>query len=392
MVNKRILGFIVLITLLLSTFALAAEDLEITVTAEVTNQEADCIFYFFSEDCPGCSSTTTYINKLDINNPELNLQKFEVYQNAQNAAMLKNYFESYNIPESSRQIPAVFTGDTYFIGEKSIKGLLEARLEVNGDNTCPSLATVNAIGLVGPGETSNVLDTLTLVNVLTDALKDSVKQAHLALLLLLMVLLITIKNKELMIKRGVLFLVTVYFTHLLFGIGLFSGITLLNASTVFYKTIGVIAAIYGTISVKAFFTSYKVMLKDIPKEVKKNLKIFRKAIISITGVFSIGLIGGILSLPDLGNKYFTLQNLFTVGSFKVSAFPMILYYSLIAMIPLVALFAIVHFVKEKLEDVAEDKSGDNPHKLQVWTKYHARIVSVTISSVMLVVGLILIFA
>ena len=71
---------------------------------------------------------------------------------------------------------------------------------------------------------------------------------------------------------------------------------------------------------------------------------------------------------------------------------MILYYSLIAMIPLVALFAIVHFVKEKLEDVAEDKSGDNPHKLQVWTKYHARIVSVTISSVMLVVGLILIFA
>ncbi len=391
MVNKRILGFIVLITLLLGTFALAADELKITVTDDFTGKETDCLYYFFSEDSEGCSGTTSYIDKLDTKHPDLNIQRYEVYQNAPNAELLKNYFDSYNIPESSRKIPAVFTGGTYFIGEKSIKGLLETQFQLNDDNTCPNLATANVIGVVGPGETSNVLDTLGFISVFTDALKDSVKQAHLALLLLLMVLLITIKNKELMIKRGVLFLVTVYFTHLLFGVGLFTGITLLDASTIFYKTIGVIAAIYGTISVKAFFTTYKVMLKDIPKVYLTNFNIFKNAIISITGVFSIGLISGILSLPDLGNKFFTLQNLFTVSSFKISSFPMILYYSLISMIPLVALFAIVLFVKEKLEDIAEDKADDNPHKLKVWTKYHTRIVSVTISSVMLVVGLILIF-
>ncbi|PIN87507.1 hypothetical protein COV12_03430 [Candidatus Woesearchaeota archaeon CG10_big_fil_rev_8_21_14_0_10_32_24] len=387
MVTFRIIGIAVLFILLFSTFSLAAN----TLDTSVTGGQTDCVYYYFSKDCVSCTATSTFMNKLIIKNPDLNLQQFEVYQNAQNAALLKSYFDSYNIPESSRNIPAVFTGGTYFIGEKAIKGLLEARLEENEDESCPSLAAQNAVGFVGIGETSNVLDTLTFFNVLGDALKDSVKQGHLALLLLLMVLLITIKDQEMMIKRAVLFLVTVYFTHLLFGMGLFSGIKLFNASTIFYKTIGVFAAIYGTISIKAFFTSYRVMLKEIPQEIKVNLKIFRNAIISITGVFILGFMGGILSLPDLGNKFVTLQNLFTESSFKVSAFPMIIYYSLISMIPLIALFALVHFIKEELENIAEDKANDNPHKLQVWTKYHARIVSVSISSVMLVIGLILIF-
>ncbi len=400
MVNKRIPIVFILIILLIPLVT-AAEDnkpmisntdaIKLNITSTVTGQEQDCLYYFFGKDCVECSETDTFLKQLQVKHPLIKINKYEVYQDAQNAAVLENYYSSYNVPKSSRQIPVIFMLDSYFIGKESIQDLLEGRIKENEDNNCPSMESSEVFGVIGTGSPSNVLDTLTFLKVTGHAIRDSFSAAHLALILIFLAILITIKKDHVMIQRGVLFIASVYVVHFLFGTGLFTGLLNTKANVFFYKTVGIIAVIYGLISIKSFFKTWKVLIDSIPKEVMKNMKTFKNALLSVTAVFLGGFLGGMLSLPDLGVTYVLLQNLFGESIFRVAALPLLLYYALLIVLPLILLLVAVHVIRINLVQHAASKGKYHERKEKLWRNHNYKVMHFVVSVVMLIVGLVLIF-
>ena len=390
MVNKRIV-IVFLVIILFIPLISSANELNLNITSEVTGQEQDCLYYFYGDNCADCGDVDTFLKQLQMKHPLITINKIEVYQNAPNAALLENYYQAYKVADKDRQIPVIFIPGSYFIGTDSIEDLLEARIEDNENNNCPSPEKQEVVGIIGAGSPSNVLETLSFFLVTGRAIKDSFSSAHLALILIFLALIITIKKDHVMIQRGVLFIVSVYIVHFLYGAGLFTGLLGTRANVYFYKTVGIVAVIYGLISIKSFFKTWKILIDSISKEVMNNMKTFKNSLLSVTAVFLGGFLGGLLTLPDLGATYILLQNLYGESLFRIAALPLILYYALLIVLPLILLLVAVHVIKINLVQQAAKKGKYHERKEQLWRNHNYKVMHFVVSVVMLVVGLVLIF-
>src|SRR3989344_1919172 len=118
MVNK----YLLLVVMLLCASSVVAEN---------------CLYFFYGQNCEDCQTTQKYLQQLQIAQPDLQVQEKEIFLSAENKALLQNYYDAYRIPLSSQGLPAVFVGQTYFIGERTIQILLPDYLTQNPTGTCP---------------------------------------------------------------------------------------------------------------------------------------------------------------------------------------------------------------------------------------------------------------
>ena len=374
MVKKLSLLITLVLLLLLSSMVMA---------------DTDCIYFFSSENCPSCEEVNDHIISLENSHPDLQVQRFEAYYNQNHADLLQEFFTEYKVPEDSQGIPIVFMRGSYFVGSSSVKELLEGRLEANEDSTCPSVEG-QGIGVIGddisPG---HVLKTIRFFSVTGDAFQDAFHPGMIAAFLVFLALLSMLKDDQVLVKRGAIFVVVVYLISIIAAMFMFSGFGA-RANSLFYRLVGIIVIIVSIGRIKMFLGTWKALTKSIPEQLKEYGTKTASYISSVWGFAVIGVLMAFFTISQASRSLLIFQNLFQGSGYKLVVFPYLLYYKLIVILPLIILIALFYILHNKVEDLAEENARSE-HKIKIWVKHYHKILRFSSSIVMLVIGLILLF-
>ncbi|MDP3990587.1 MAG: hypothetical protein Q8Q01_05280 [archaeon] len=368
-VKIKYLVLLVLFLSLLSTSALAVEN--------------DCLYYFYGKNCVECNDAEKYIDSLIVKYPSLNLQKYEVYHSPSNEKLLDDYFEHFSVEKNSRGVPVVFMHGSYLIGNDSIRQYLDGSIRENNNVACPSLTDSFAIGLVGSKQPYHVLDTISFTLIAGSAIQDSTSMAILAVLLIFLLLLSVVKDKQKSIQLGVLFVMMIVGLNLLFGLGLFREFASSSISRYFAKLIGLIAVSLGAGGIYAFFQHKPSFISEESRERLLNkLRFFRTP----GGVVILGFVTGLFSLGLRSEGFMTLQSISINNAAALAALPMLIFYAIIFSVPFILLIVAMYNIKKHLEHRAKIKGKDYVDKVLIWNEHHHQVLNFVVNAIVFVVG------
>ena len=357
---KKYAALIVLV-ILFSTF----------VTAE------NCLYFFYGQNCEDCQTTQKYLQQLQIAQPDLQVQEKEIFLSAENKALLQNYYDAYRIPLSSQGLPAVFVGQTYFIGERTIQILLPDYLTQNPTGACPAPASTKTIGVVGDNFPSNVVENISFTLITGSALGDAFNA--LGLFLILLVILMALHHKEQILRRGLAFTLAAFLIYFLFGLGYWNSLATSSLSVFFYRLLGLVAILFGIVHIILFFWRKKI----VSEEKTLQWHTWRERLLSVPGSIIIALLVALLSFRNISAAFLSLR---TAGSW--TALPLLVYYCVLIMLPLLLATIVLYVIRKKL-DIHADRKGD---RIQMWMKHHRRVLNVVLSGIIILLGLVLLFS
>ena len=370
--KKRLLLTLVVMVFLLSSLAVADS----------------CIYYFYGDGCEGCPEANQFIKDLEDSSPDLNVEKYEVYYSLSNTNLLKDYIQAYQIPEDSQGIPIVLTDKAYFVGKGAISGLAEKQI---ANSKCPSLNDTEVIGIVGASSSKSVLESLTFFSVTGFALANAFSAGILALFLVLLLILISVKKTNDVLQRGLMFLLGVFIAYFLFGMGLFSWFGYSKASLFTSKIVAMSIIIITFATIKHFFISWEITLKKCSAQFKANAKLLIEHLTSFYGVLTIGFILGLLSFTWLTKPLLSTRYLFMEGSHRLIALPILLYYMLLLLLPMLFVVILVYLIRDYLDHKAKGKFKDHAKKAGKWKEHYLKVLNFVIQIIMLVLGIIVLF-
>lgn len=350
-----ILIIVFLVLSLFSTFTLA--------------QEQACLHFFYGEGCPHCGKVEPFVESLS-EDPTVHVEVFEVYSERENALLLQDYFEAYNVPQNMRGVPVVFIGDTYLVGDTPILENLEAKIEIFRGQPCPCITG---------NETCAGLESLSLVTVIGAALVDSINPCAIAVLLILMGALLASGERARALKAGIGFTISIYIVYFLFGLGLFSAIQISGLSFWFYRFIGFLAIVIGLFNIKDYF-SYGAggFVMEIPRRWRPRLKKLLNSVTSPMGAFFMGFLVCLFELPCTGGPYLFILGLLAQKTTQMAAIPILLLYNLVFVVPLILLTLFIYLGLTNVEKASE------------WKEKNIRKLHLIAGIVMLALGLIVI--
>ena len=369
-----------LITLLLLPLSLALEDHEL---------QTDCLYYFYGKECKDCDAASASLLALQTTYPNLRLEKYEVWGNIKNYEMMQAYFKAYGIEEDAHSIPVVFSKASYLIGSKAITSLAEEGVKNNDDPSCPELSSGQmAVGILGKGQPPNVLETLTFSLVTAHALQNMFVPGMLALLLILLAILSATKTKEEIVKTSALYILGIFLTYLLFGVGLLSFFYDSQLHYFFYKITGFAAVLFGLAGVQSFFTTWELVM---PASVRVQVKEVLRYVLSPPGIFIIGLTGGMFTLAGVLPSFLKLRDLFIGNFMRGIVLPLMIYYIAVAMLIFIGLAAFFHLLRSMMEHAVETQEASSDAKRERWRKHYQRVLNFCVRGTLFVLGIVLVF-
>jgi len=379
-----LLAFILFIVIIVisSAFILAAE----TSTSATT--ENDCLYYFYGDGCKGCTETSEQVRLLQSKYPLLQVKKMEVYYHPENQQLVEDFFEAYNVPKSAQGIPIVFIPGSYIVGENGIVTLLEERILDNTDSICPVMAAEGTIGVVGEKSSKSILDSLTFGVVTSSAFSSFLSIGALALFLILLFILIVNPEKKEAMEKGFTFLVGALVAYILFGIGWFSWLGYSSASYYFTKAVSILAILFALIMMKGFFAGESQKHKDAAMSSTEKLRRLINSTLSYPLLLLGGLVFGLLSFMGIHKNLLYLRYLITDGLYRSAAVPLMFYYLLIFLLPMIITILIVFLLGTKLEENALKKGLPVVRHAAWWKGYHYEVFNFILSIILLVLAII----
>ena len=340
------------------------------------------VVYFYGEGCPHCARVKPLIDGLESRG--VRVQRFEVFVNRDNLRLLNEYFERFNVPVADRGVPAVFIGDSYLVGDANILHGLESLLHSYSSGDCSSVVVDE---LVEESETSSSqesgsMDCLSFLAITVAALVDSINPCSMAILFFLLAGLLLLKKRRKALKVGLAFTLSVFIANLLFGFGILSTIVLSGLSSVFKVVAGAIAVLTGILLLKdAFFYGAGGFKMEVPEFLRPCLKrrVSRAFFGRNSGAISAFLVGFLVTsfeVPCTGGPYFYVLARMADDATRMQTIPILLYYNLIFVLPLVLITVLLYFGSVHVERARE------------WKERNKRLIDFVRGLPMIAVGLI----
>ncbi len=345
------------------------------------SSNSTCIYFFYGDGCPHCAQVEPFINEMETKYPNIEIQKFEIYDNRPNLVLLNNYFNAYGVPETERGVPTVFIGNTFLSGDKPIIENLENEILKNWGIACPSLNNLyNASGITGETSPIRSISDLLLITVIGAALVDSINPCAFAVLLILMGVLLATGDKSRALKGGLAFTLSIYISYFLFGLGLFSALQISRLSYWFYKIVGVLAIILGLLNIKDFvWYGGGGFVMEIPRSWRPTLKKLLSSATSPMGAFVIGFVVCLFELPCTGGPYIFILGLLAERSTMLPAIPILLLYNLFFVIPLLLITFVIYAGLRNVKDMND------------WKDRNLRELHLIAGLIMLLLGILIVF-
>ena len=324
-----------------------------------------CVYFFYGNGCLACENVKPYISGLEQKYPQLSVQWFEVYGNRSNIDLLNSLFDKYGIPEEQRVIPAVFINDKCFVDEEQITSELEGAVQslLATGCSCPSV------------EEDKAFTPVSILIVTWAALVDSINPCAIGVLIFMLSLLSASKDKGRLVRAGVAFTASIYLAYFFFGLGIFSTIQVAGLSYSFYMFVGILAIIIGVFNVKDFIRYGGLgFVTELPASLKKTLNSLLTTVATPLGAFTTGFAVCLIELPCTGGPYLYILGLMAEKATRVTAVPLLLYYNLVFVSPLILITSLIYFGASSTKGMAHLR-----HKL-------TRLLHLTIGLTMIALG------
>jgi len=324
-----------------------------------------CVYFFYGDGCLKCENVKLYISGLEQKYSQLSIYRFEVFGNKSSLSLLNSLFDKYSVPEDQMEIPAVFINNICLVGEEQIKAELEETVQslLNTGCQCPSV------------EEDKAFTPISMLVVTWAALVDSINPCAIGVLIFMFSLLSAPKDKGKLVRVGLAFAASIYLAYFLFGVGIFSTIQVAGLSYGFYMFVGILAIIIGVFNVKDFIRYGGLgFVTEIPASLKKTLNSLLTTVATPLGAFTTGFAVCLIELPCTGGPYLYILGLMAEKATRVTAVPLLLYYNLVFVSPLILITSLIYFGASSTKGMAHLR-----HKL-------TRLLHLTIGLTMIALG------
>lgn len=216
----------------------------------------------------------------------------------------------------------------------------------------------------------------TILTVIGAAAVDSINPCAIAVLLILLSGLLISGDRKKALLGGLAFILSIYISYLLFGLGIFSFLRVSGLSSWFYKVVGLIAILIGLANLKDYFWYGSAgFVMEIPRSWRPRLKGFLSTVTSPVGAFVAGFAVTLFELPCTGGPYLFILGLLAKETTRLLALPILLFYNLIFVLPLLLITFLVYKGYTSLEKTHE------------WKERNIRRLHLVTGLVMLILGL-----
>ncbi len=342
----------------------------------------ETINYFYGNGCPHCANVKPFLDEFQENHPEMDFEIREVYQNKENAMVMLDFFEQYEVPQSDRGVPAIYVEKGFAVGDKPIINFLDS---INGSTTVSPIeyTELEDVEAMGNEETDDVEvndekqeEHLTIWAIAAAAFVDSINPCAIAVLLILLsALMLGAEKKRSALMGGLAFTFSIYVSYFLFGLGIVQAITILNIADIIFNIVGIVAIIIGLANLKDFFFYGKGFVMEIPRSWRPTLKKLLGSITSPLGAFLIGFVVMLFELPCTGGPYFFVLGLLAKNAAWTSIIPVLLFYNLVFVLPLLLITFLFYFGYTSIESANK------------WKEKNIRLLHLIAGIIMLVLGI-----
>lgn len=323
--------------------------------------------YFYGDNCPHCEKIKPVIDTISSRNPDLNLTRLEINNNAGNRQQLIDMSRRYGIPAPG--IPAIFIGNRVLVGESEITNWFEAEISSERQRIVSSANTTSVI------PTPSVTPVLSPYMVVFAALVDSSNPCGLSVLVFLLISMAAAGNRRRILLVGGVYIAAMFLFHLLVGIGLFSAIAISGLTKPFSIIGGLIALVLGIITLADVLRNRETYFLAIPESGKGMLGTYiRKA--TLPGAFILGILAGILGFSCTGGIYISILGLMGRDMTVMAGLPYLVLYNLIFVLPLVLVTLLVAY-------------GLSPERAERWRTENKRTVRIIIGVILVALGLVI---
>ncbi len=187
-----------------------------------------------------------------------------------------------------------------------------------------------------------MFDNLTIPALVGGAAIDSINPCAFAVMIFLLGYLLALGSSKLILRIGLVYIVTIFAVYFLAGLGLLRALTAFGVAGIIYKIAAVILLFVGLVNIKDFFWYGKGFTLAIPESKKPLLqKYIRKA--SIPAAIVLGFLVSAFELPCTGGVYIAILGLLASRETQISAIPYLLLYNFIFVLPLFIILGLVYF-------------------------------------------------
>lgn len=227
---------------------------------------------------------------------------------------------------------------------------------------------------------------LTIGIIFTAAILDSINPCVLGVLIFLITFMTKLfQDRNKMLLGGVIYTTTVYVMYLALGFGILQ--LALNASIAgaFYWAVAVIAILAGLLELKDYFWYGKGFTLQMIPGAGARLEKFTAYIAQTEGrhplvlygsLVGIGIFVVLVELPCTGAPYLAILGLLSKGAYA-SAVPLLLFYNLVFILPLIVIVAMAYF-------------GTASEKLEAWRKEHRGLMRLVVGIFLVALGVYMI--
>ncbi|MEM3713113.1 MAG: cytochrome c biogenesis CcdA family protein, partial [Thermoproteota archaeon] len=304
------------------------------------------IYYFVTEGCEHCMRVEDYINVIKAKYPDVVFKRFDVLNNNTNLELFITLTEEFNIRDENREVPLVFVGDTYLIGDENIiQNLENLILEYRSGEYYDKAGEIIRQFLE---EDRAALSLPSLASVIVAAFIDSLNPCAFATIILLLTYSFSQGSSRRMLLNCGAFIIGVLLSYFSIGIGLLYLINISPFRIFLRYLIGLIAIFFAILEFKEFLFYGKGVSLEQPDALSRILKRYSSNI-TVTAGFLIGIAVSMVELPCTGGIYITILYMLAKVGLTIEVFSLLLLYNLIFVFPLIIIVVLVYFGRSVLE-------------------------------------------
>jgi cytochrome c biogenesis protein CcdA len=208
------------------------------------------------------------------------------------------------------------------------------------------------------------------------AFVDSINPCAIAVLLILLATLISAGDKKKAIKTATAFIAALYLTYFALGVGLIGVLNLSGFASIFHQFIGLLAILIGLFNIKDFFWyGGGGFAMEIPRRWRPKLKEMLTRATTPSAAFIIGVVVTLFELPCTGGPYIFVLGLLSKNMPWVEIVPILLYYNLVFVLPLIVLSGLIYYGYSSVEGT------------DAWKEKNIRILHLVAGIIMVVLGI-----
>ena len=320
------------------------------MTIPVQAAPVKTVMYFYGNTCPACKEAAPVLERIIAKG--VPVEKYEVYDNRENADRMVMSFKMYGIPEPEWAIPVAFYNGQMYMGVPRI-------LDLEKD-------LMAAVDSGGAGSLTAASDPMGLMGIMGAALADSINPcAILVLVILLSFISLYHESKKRLIFSAASFILSVFITYILVGIGIVKALTFLGISDIVRNFVGALAILVGLLNLKDYFAyGSGGFAAEIPQAWRPFLfSLLRKAT-TPWAAFAMGGVVTLIELPCTGGPYFFALGIMAKWGLNSAFFGYLILYNLIFVSPLIVIAILVYMGKVTVER-ASDWQAKNSKRLHL---------------------------